>query len=136
MSAAASEVAALAIAEACKSLLLAFDAMASQPAGGSPLFQSGVREGLEAASAIVRVIRDAALSEATDAALRSTAKSRGREPLVRYVSPFGSPAWMTRERAQALLADDDARYVEWSQLGLLSAAHRRIGPPRIEQAPR
>lgn len=35
-------------------------------------------------------------------------------PLVRYVSPFGSPAWMPPTQAAALLADDDAR---WLQLG-------------------
>jgi hypothetical protein len=65
--------------------------------------------------------------------------SRARRPaLVRYVSPFGSPAWMTRDRAEQLLAEDDRRY-EWlaavsSEVGedLLGARARREGPPRIE----
>jgi hypothetical protein len=34
--------------------------------------------------------------------------------LIRYVSPFGSPAWMTREQAQVHLVADDARFV-WLQ---------------------
>lgn len=58
-----------------------------------------------------------------------------RGPLVRYVSPFGSPAWMTPEQARRYLDEDDARYVEWSQLGLLTEDQKRIGPPRIERSP-
>lgn len=55
-----------------------------------------------------------------------------RERLVRYVSPFGSPAGMSDEQARRLLAEDDARWLEWSELGILSEHHRQIGPPRIE----
>lgn len=58
--------------------------------------------------------------------------------LVRYVSPFGSPAWMTRECAERYLAEDDDLYqfmclVE-RETGcrLLADFQRRIGPPRIE----
>lgn len=52
--------------------------------------------------------------------------------LVRYVSPFGSPAWMSREEAERHLAEDDARWCEWQELGILSEHHIEIGPPRIE----
>ena len=54
------------------------------------------------------------------------------EKLVRYVSPFGSPAWMPRDRAAELLEDDDRRWVLYSQNGLLSDEQKQIGPPRIE----
>jgi hypothetical protein len=64
-------------------------------------------------------------------------KPKPRPPvLVRYCSPFGSPAWMPEERARALLEADDARWVEWSRLGMLSERQRQHGPPRIERAPR
>lgn len=58
--------------------------------------------------------------------------------LVRYVSPFGSPAWMTRERAVVHLMQDDAH---WENIAaaeretgerLFSEEQRRVGPPRIE----
>lgn len=52
--------------------------------------------------------------------------------LVRYVSPFGSPAWMTREKALALLAEDDRRWVMFQFADILSKRQREIGPPRIE----
>lgn len=55
-----------------------------------------------------------------------------REQLVRYVSPFGSPAWMTRERARELLDEDDKRYVLYERAGNLTERQRQIGPPRIE----
>ena len=51
---------------------------------------------------------------------------------VRYVSPFGSPASMPEEQAERHLADDDARWLEFSKLGLLDERMRPIGPPRIE----
>ena len=59
-------------------------------------------------------------------------------PLVRYMSPFGSPAWMTRERAESYLAEDTDLYefmclVERETGGpFLADFQRRIGPPRIE----
>lgn len=56
--------------------------------------------------------------------------------LVRFVSPFGSPAWMTRERAERLLAEDDARWLRHQAQGTLSCVlpAKRIaeGPPQIE----
>ena len=52
--------------------------------------------------------------------------------LVRYVSPFGSPAWMPEAEAKGHLEADDADWVEWSRLGLLDERMRRVGPPRIE----
>lgn len=65
-----------------------------------------------------------------------TARQPKQERFVRYVSPFGSPAWVSRARAEELLAEDDARYVEWSQLGILIAHQRQVGSPRIEEGPR
>jgi len=61
-----------------------------------------------------------------------------KQKLVRYVSPFGTPAWMTRERAQALLEEDDQRYVKYQNAGVLTyftlgvASSQCDGPPRIE----
>lgn len=52
--------------------------------------------------------------------------------LVRYVSPFGSPAWMTREQAQTHLEEDDRRWLLHQEAGNLSEWQREIGPPRIE----
>jgi hypothetical protein len=57
---------------------------------------------------------------------------RKHEPLVRYVSPFGSPAWMTRAEAEKYLAEDDARWLRAQEIGALSEHERAIGPPRIE----
>lgn len=54
-------------------------------------------------------------------------------PLVRYVSPFGSPAWMPLERAEALLAEHDAHWLLNQRAGNLSPEQIRIGPPRIER---
>lgn len=55
---------------------------------------------------------------------------------MRFVSPFGSPAWMTRERAEELLAEDDRRWLDHQEGGTLACvlpAHRIAeGPPRIE----
>ncbi len=59
--------------------------------------------------------------------------------LVRYVSPFGSPAWMPRARAEELLYEDDKRYLFLQELeregaGPMLTDRQRfeIGPPRIE----
>lgn len=60
-------------------------------------------------------------------------------PLVRYVSPFGSPAWMSRDRALDLMEADDKRWVWYhsveSMTGnpMLSDEQRAIGAPRIER---
>ena len=61
-----------------------------------------------------------------------------KEPLVHYISPFGSPAWMTRELAEAYLKEDDERWV-WMQevsretgCDVLGETARRVGGPRIE----
>lgn len=58
--------------------------------------------------------------------------TRKRKPLVRYCSPFGSPAWMTSEQALSLLAEDDRRWLYYQQAGALSPDQRRHGAPRIE----
>lgn len=64
--------------------------------------------------------------------------TRRRAPLVRYVSPFGSPAWMSRETAAEHLRHDDDRWLRAQQIEtetgspVLSAEQRRVGPPRIE----
>ena len=57
------------------------------------------------------------------------------ERLVRYISPFGSPAWMTREKALHYLKEDDTRWVLLSQAGLLSEREKEVGAPRIEFSP-
>lgn len=63
-----------------------------------------------------------------------TARTRV-ERLVRYVSPFGSPAWMRREQAEALLRVDDRRWLRYEALGILTPEQREVGLPRIEVAP-
>lgn len=63
---------------------------------------------------------------------------RRKPDLVRYVSPFGSPAWMPRERAEQYLKEDDKLWLtlqECEKAGagpLLTSRMRDIGPPRIE----
>jgi hypothetical protein len=54
------------------------------------------------------------------------------ESLIRYVSPFGSPAWMTREQAHKYLEQDDKHWALMEEAGNLSERERRIGPPHIE----
>lgn len=51
------------------------------------------------------------------------------EPLVRYSSPFGSPAWMTRERAAKLCIEDDRLWLLMQEVGNLSEQQRKHGPP-------
>lgn len=58
-----------------------------------------------------------------------------RNPRVRYVSPFGSPATMRREQAEALLVEDDRRWLDYQEAGALSDAQRAVGCPRIEELP-
>ena len=61
-----------------------------------------------------------------------------RPKLVHYISPFGSPAWMTREEAERYRTEDDRVYEELCaaerETGhrVLSEYQRQIGPPRIE----
>ncbi len=55
-----------------------------------------------------------------------------RVKLVRYISPFGSPAWMPLEQAKRLLAEDDTRWLLHQETGTLSEEQKRIGPPRWE----
>ena len=57
------------------------------------------------------------------------------EPLVRYVSPFGFPAWMTRRRAERRLALDGRRWQRYLSVGCLTQRERDLGPPRIEVVP-
>lgn len=58
--------------------------------------------------------------------------------LIRYVSPFGSPAWMTREQAQPHLDADDARWCWLQEIEaetgdkVISDHQRQIGAPRME----
>ena len=56
---------------------------------------------------------------------------RSAPQLVRYVSPFGSPATLPAERAQELLAQDTPLWEEFLELGLVTESQRRIGAPRI-----
>ena len=60
-------------------------------------------------------------------------KNPGDERLVRYISPFGGPALMTRHAASRLIAEDDARWVVFYAAGKLNDEQREVGPPRIEQ---
>lgn len=53
--------------------------------------------------------------------------------LVRYISPFGSPAWMTEERAEKYRQRDDDRWLRYQAAGMLSEEQRKVGPPRIER---
>lgn len=64
---------------------------------------------------------------------RTVTKSRQAERLVRYISPFGSPAVLRESIAEDLLARDDAHWLRMQLVGNLSAEQRRIGPPRIER---
>lgn len=64
-----------------------------------------------------------------------------RKPkLVRYVSPFGSPAWMPRERAEEYMRQDDRLWLFLQQCEAEGAGPLRtprmldIGPPHIEVA--
>ena len=57
------------------------------------------------------------------------------DPLVRYVSPFGYPAWMTRRRAEQRLALDGRRWQRYLSIGCLTQRERDLGPPRIEVVP-
>lgn len=57
-----------------------------------------------------------------------------RVDLVRYVSPFGSPAGMTRAEAERHQAEDDELWIELSAVGALTPEQRQVGPPRIEVA--
>lgn len=56
-------------------------------------------------------------------------KARGR--LVRYVSPFGSPASMRPELAEMYRAQDERLFSQMEEYGLLDERMRRIGRPRV-----
>jgi hypothetical protein len=57
-----------------------------------------------------------------------------RQPrLVRYVSPFASPAWLTEDHALALLAEEAALYEALRSADGLSPRQRQLGEPRIER---
>jgi hypothetical protein len=64
--------------------------------------------------------------------------TRTRKPpkLVRYVSPFGSPAHMTREEAERYRAQDDKLWLDLQEIGALSDRQREIGAPHIQEGPR
>lgn len=61
-----------------------------------------------------------------------------REKQVRYVSPFGSPAWMTRQEAERHLAEDDRQWEFLSAVSretgedVIGETRRTVGAPRIE----
>jgi hypothetical protein len=57
------------------------------------------------------------------------------EPLVRYVSPFGAPEWMTRRGAERRRSLDDRRWQRYLGIGCLTQRERELGPPRIEVVP-
>jgi hypothetical protein len=57
------------------------------------------------------------------------------DPLVRYVSPFGYPAWMTRRRAEQRLAREGLRWQRYLAVGCLTPRERALGPPRVEVVP-
>jgi hypothetical protein len=57
------------------------------------------------------------------------------EPLVRYVTPFGYPAWMTRRRAEQRLALEGRRWHRYLSVGCLTEREEEIGPPHIEVVP-
>ena len=65
-------------------------------------------------------------------------KNRRQPQLVHYVSPFGSPAYMTRAQAEQHLAEDDARWMRLQEAEaegagpMLTPRQHEIGPPRIE----
>lgn len=59
-------------------------------------------------------------------------KTREKPRLVRFVSPFNSPAWMEPERAEQLCKEHDARWLRYQELGLLTEEQRAVGPPIIE----
>lgn len=60
--------------------------------------------------------------------------------LVRYVSPFGSPAWMVPDSAEFFLRQDTDRFERFLSIEeatghtVLSIEQRRIGAPRIEHS--
>ena len=53
--------------------------------------------------------------------------AKAKTDLVRYISPFNSPAWMPHDRARSLLERDDATY--WEQRDCLPGKLA----PHIEQ---
>ena len=53
-----------------------------------------------------------------------------------YISPFGTPDWMSPAQAKKHLEADERRYVRYRESGLLSERQRKIGPPRIVEVPR
>lgn len=61
-----------------------------------------------------------------------------QQKLVRYVSPFGSPAHMPREVAERYLREDDDLWCELQAVEretgqkIIADFQRKIGPPRIE----
>ena len=48
------------------------------------------------------------------------------EPLVRYVSPFGYPAWMTRRRAERRLVLDARRWRRYLSVGCLTQREQEL----------
>jgi hypothetical protein len=63
----------------------------------------------------------------------SALRTKEKRPvkLVRYVSPFGSPACMSQENAERYLAEDQRMWVMLVEDDMLTETQRRIGVPRI-----
>lgn len=64
------------------------------------------------------------------------------QQLVRYISPFGSPATLRRIDAVKRLQRDDAQWLRWQEAEqegagqLISDRMHETGPPRIEEIPK
>ena len=63
---------------------------------------------------------------------RTAAERRDDDRLVRYVSPFGSPAYMRRALAESFRVADDRLWMLLSGAGALSDRQRAVGSPRLE----
>ncbi len=59
------------------------------------------------------------------------AQERRDSQIVRYSSPFGSPAYVRRDYAERLLHEDTQRYELFNRLHLLEPAQLDHGPPKI-----
>lgn len=67
--------------------------------------------------------------------LAKIGRLRKPKDLVRYSSPYGSPATMARARAEKHFEEDDKRWLQDQQVGNVDESMRRHGPPRIEELP-
>jgi|SRR5436305_11568086 hypothetical protein len=56
-------------------------------------------------------------------------------PAAVYISPFGTPEWISRTQAQKQLEADHRRCVGYREWGLLTERQHNIGPQHIAEAP-